>query len=143
VLVIFREQAQRRERPCGNGFRAPASHLRSGGDQSLPHFASGGLKDPVGHPFLNDPAPVHDDDPVGPFRDKLQVVADENKGDAVFLPECIEQAQNILAQGSVEGGYCFVGDQHGRVGGQGAGNGDPLALPAAECVRFPVSELSG
>jgi hypothetical protein len=92
------------------------------------------VEDPYGRALLDDPSRVHHSDPVAYLGQDRQVVGDEQKGQAEFLLERLEQRQHLSLDHHVEGGGRLVGDHHFRPAGQGHGDHDPLALPAGQLV---------
>ena len=84
---------------------------------------------------LDDPARVHDRDPVGATGDDPEVVGDQDHRHAEPLAEVVEQFEDLLLDGDVEGGGRLVGDQQLRLAGQRHGDHDPLAHAAGELVR--------
>ena len=62
-------------------------------------------------------------------------MGDEEQGHARLVLDAPEQVQNLGADGDVQGGHGFVGDDEFGAQGQGAGDADALALAAGELVR--------
>ncbi len=89
-------------------------------------------------PDLDDPAEVHDGDPVADPLDHRQVVRDEHVGEAQFRAQPLHQVDDLGLDGDVEGRDRFVGDDQPRAGGQRAGDADALGLAAGELVRVAV-----
>src|SRR5690606_8596931 len=83
---------------------------------------------------LDDLAVVHDGDGLADVADDGQVVGDEDEGEAVLVDEVGQQVEDLPAYGHVERADGLVGDEHGGTGGERAGDGDALALPAGELV---------
>ena len=88
----------------------------------------------VGGAALDDGAVAHDRDIVGDRADDGEVVADEEAGEAVLLLQPADQLEDPGLDGDVESAGGFVGDEQLGVEGEGAGDGDALALAAGELV---------
>jgi hypothetical protein len=84
---------------------------------------------------LHHPAEIHDDHPVGEVLDHAEIVADEEVGEAEFLPEVHEEVQDLGLDRDVEGGYRLVADEKARLHGECSGDADALSLAARELVR--------
>ena len=83
-----------------------------------------------------------DDDAVGEGVGVDGVVGDE-EADAVERGEVAAQvAADVAAGAGVEGGERFVEEQQAGLGGQGAGEGDALGLPAGQGAG-PVAGVVG
>ena len=67
---------------------------------------------------------------------RLGIVGDHDDGLAVLAVEVLQQAQDLLGGLAVEVAGGLVADQQGRVGDDGAGDGDALLLAAGELGRF-------
>ena len=95
----------------------------------MPSTSSGvtsGLLDGV-----DDPAVVHDADPVGQVEDVVDVVADQEDADALVL-ELADEVADLGRLGRAEGGRRLVHDQDPRVEVDRPGDGHRLALAAGE-----------
>ena len=62
-------------------------------------------------------------------------MGDENEAEPEFAHELGEQVEDLGLDGDVEGGDGFVGHDDARFEGEGASDGDALALAAGEFVR--------
>src|SRR5215216_4720720 len=105
-----------------------------------------GSPDPSGSPGhlrLGDHAAVAQGDPAAePGRDP-GVVGDHDHRDPAVGVEAGQQLQHLVARARVEVAGGLVGQQHGRLGDQGPGNGHALLLAARELggpVLEPVPE---
>lgn len=76
----------------------------------------------------------HDADPVRDVPDHAQVVGDEKEGEVAVLAQVEQQVEDLRLDGDVEGGGGFVQHQQRGPDGEGAGDGDALALAAGELV---------
>lgn len=72
------------------------------------------------------------------LADDGEVVGDEEQGQPVVGDEVAEQVEYLGADGNIQGADRLIGEQHVGFHGQGAGDGDALALPAGELVREAV-----
>ena len=89
----------------------------------------------MGRALLDDAAVLHDGDVVCNPADHVEVVADQQEGEAAagaFLGQEIEDAG---LDGDVQRGGGLVGDQELGVVGESHGDHDALALAAAQLVR--------
>ena len=90
----------------------------------------------VGRADLDDPAQVHDRDPVRDLADHGQVVGNQDEPEVGVVDQFAEQVGDLRLGRGVQGADRLVGDQAGRLGHQRPGDGDPLPLAAAELVRI-------
>jgi hypothetical protein len=90
---------------------------------------------------LLDRAPAaHHDDPLGHARHDGEVVADEQECHVALRDEPVEQSEDLVLHGDVEGCGRLVRDQQSRARGEGDRGGDALPLPAGELVRERLGE---
>src|SRR5664280_2346013 len=87
---------------------------------------------------LDDPAQVHDRNPVGDVAYDGQIVGNEEVGDAQSLLEVLQQVDHSRLDRNIEGGHRFVEDQQLGVEDQGPGDPDALPLSAGELVGKAV-----
>ncbi len=88
--------------------------------------------------LFDDPAVAHHRDPVAGLGDDAEIVADEDDGEAAFLAEFRQEAEDLALDRDVERGGGFVGDQDLRTAGEGDADHRPLAHAAGEFVRIRV-----
>ncbi len=81
---------------------------------------------------------VHNIDPVGRLPHHSQGVGDEDDGDVLFLHQLMQQPQDLVLDGDIQGGARLVGDEQFPAGDQGHGDADPLSHPAAELDRVAI-----
>ena len=74
---------------------------------------------------------AHDRDPVGQGHRFDLIVGDVEHRDAEFSREVFDFVAHFLAQPGVEIAERLVHEQHFRLDGEGARQGDPLLLAAA------------
>lgn len=89
-------------------------------------------------------AAVHDEDAVGDFEGFFLIVGDKEAGDVDFIMEFAEPAAEFFADLGIEGTEGFIEEEDFGAGGQGAGEGDALALAAGELggvAFFHAAEL--
>jgi hypothetical protein len=72
-----------------------------------------------------------------------KVVRDEEDGEAAFSLERGEKVEQSHADRDVEHGGGLVRDEEIRVGGQRAGDGDPLPLSSGKFIGVAVDEILG
>jgi ABC-type dipeptide/oligopeptide/nickel transport system ATPase component len=84
---------------------------------------------------LDDPASVHDRDGVAEAGHHAEVVRDQDRRGVHLAAERAQQVEDLGLHGRVERGRRLVGDQQGRVAGDGHGDHGPLAHAAGELVR--------
>ena len=103
----------------------------------------GVVEDLVESPGLDDPPPVHDQDPVGDLGHDAEVVGDQYHRQAPLGVQRLQEPQDLRLDRHVERGRRLVGDQ--QVGLQGEPHRDhrPLAHPTRELVRERVHALLG
>ena len=86
---------------------------------------------------------VEDGDAVAELHRLLDVVGDEHDRLAHLALEAQELVLEPRARDRVDGAERLVHQQHRRVGAQGAGHADPLALAARQLRRVAVAERVG
>ena len=106
-----------------------------GTEQAAGVLVAGVGEDLLGGALLDDLASVHDGDGVCHLGHEGEVVGDEDHREAELLAQLVEQVDDLLLHGHVEGGGGLVGDDQLRVAGQGHGDEHALALAAGQLVR--------
>ena len=86
-------------------------------------------------------AEVHDQHAVGDVPDDVEVVRDEDVGEAEVALEVLEQVEDLRLHRHVERRDRLVADDQLRVDRERAGDADPLPLAAGELVREAVVVL--
>ena len=86
-------------------------------------------------PDLGDLAEIHHHHAVAHVAHHVQVVGDEQIGEAEFLLQVQQQVQHLRLDRLVQRGNRFVEDHDARLERQRAGDVDALALAAGELVR--------
>lgn len=86
-------------------------------------------------PLLDHAAVLEDHDAVRPAVGHTQVVGDQQQGGAGIPYAGLQQVEDLLLDGDVEGGGGFVGDDERRVADQRQGDEYALALSTGELVR--------
>ena len=104
-------------------------------DQKLRVRVRGALRHRLGVAALDDPAGVHHQRLVGEVARRGDVVGDVEHGQVQAFLQVPQQVQHAQADRDVEHRHRLVGEQRLGVGGQRAGDRDPLALAAGELVR--------
>ena len=79
---------------------------------------------------LDDPAQVHNGDPVGDHPGHGEVVGDKEHGHRQPAAEVTDQVEDGGGQGHVEGAGGLIAQQQRGWHHDGAGQGHPLALAA-------------
>src|SRR5881628_861101 len=92
-------------------------------------------------PELDDPAQVHDRDPVRHVPRHPDVVGDEHEGEPDIVTELEQEIHDPCADRDVEHGHRLVRDDELRLEDDRPRDRDPLPLPAAQLVRIPVHEV--
>ena len=95
-----------------------------------------------GRPLLDDPAQVHDHDPVGELRGRREVVRDHQDAEPA-LRAARERIEHAGAHRDVEHRDGLVGDEQLRLEHERGRDRDALALAARELVRVAVEEQLG
>src|SRR5690606_39081492 len=80
--------------------------------------------------LFDDVAEVHNDDAVAEVLDDLEVMGDEDKGQAELVLEVHQEVEDLGLDGDVEGGDVLVGDDELGLQSEGAGNAEALTLAA-------------
>ena len=88
--------------------------------------------------FLDLAAGIHDDDPLGHFRNRAHVVCNQDDGGVGLLLKLFQQIENLRLHGDVERRRRLVGDQHLRLAGQRHGDHYALAHAARKLMRIFV-----
>ena len=96
-----------------------------------------------GRGLLDHLAGVHHRDGVGHLGHEGEVVGDEHHREAEFVAQLVEQFDDLLLNGDVEGGGGLVCDDELGVAGQRHGDEDALALASRELVRIGVEGSVG
>jgi len=97
--------------------------------------------DLLGVADLDDPPEVHHGDAVTDHPGEGEVVGDEDVGDPELLLLLDHELEDVVADRDVEARDRLVGDDHVGVEHRGAGDADPLPLPAGELMRVAVEVL--
>ena len=92
---------------------------------------------------LDQPARVHDRDPIGQAGHDAEVVGDEHDGRAGALLDAAQHLEHLGLHGDVERRGRLVGDEDVRVVGHGHGDDDPLLHPTRQLVRIAPGPGAG
>ena len=93
------------------------------------------------HPaHFDDPAEVHDRDPVCDVPDDGQIVRDEQIGDAELTPQTGQEVDHLCLDRDVERAHWLIANDQIRVDSDRPGDPDPLALHTAELARVSARE---
>src|SRR5258708_36942153 len=114
---------------------------RMGGKRTLAQEArdevAGRLRLDLGRgPELLDSAFVEQRDAVGQREAFLLVVRHEDRGEAELVVDLAERAPKFAADLGVERTERVIEQQDARIAGEGAGEGDALALAAGKLARI-------
>src|SRR5581483_1991656 len=90
---------------------------------------------------LDRAAEVHDHHAIRDVPHDVQVVGDEDVGEAELALQVLQQVEDLRLHGDVERGHRLVADDQLRVDRERARDADALALAAGELVREPVEVL--
>jgi hypothetical protein len=101
------------------------------------------VEDLVERPLLDDPAGVHDRDPVRDVCHHAQVVGHQHDRRAGLVAQLAHPLEDLRLDRYVERRRRLVGDQNGRVGGQRQGDHHALPHAARELERVVVDPLTG
>ncbi|SIM70299.1 Uncharacterised protein [Mycobacteroides abscessus subsp. abscessus] len=113
----------------------------AGADEVLHELAGGFGEDPLGGVVLDDlRAFVEHGDPVPELDRLIEVVGHAHDGLLQLVLDVDQLVLQTLTGDGVHGAEGLVHEQHGRVGGQGAGDAHALLLPAGQLpgVAVPV-----
>src|SRR4051794_6573603 len=92
---------------------------------------------------LDDPAEIHDGDPVRDVADDGEVVRDEEVRQLELVLELLEQVDDLRLDRDVEGRDRLVGDDEVGIQRKRAREADALTLPTGELVRIPARSVRG
>ena len=92
--------------------------------------------------LLDDPAQVHDRDPIREVGGRGEIVGDHQDAHPV-LPEPVQERQDAGSDRNVQHRHRLVGDEKLGVEHQAGGDRDALALAAGQLVRIAVDEEVG
>ena len=111
-----------------------------GGDERLGIGMQGMLIQLIAAGQLHNLPQIHHSHIVGDVPDHRQIMADEDISQAQLLLNLHHQPHNLGLDGHIQGGHDLVADDERGIHGQGAGNGDALALAAGELMGIAVGE---
>ncbi len=92
-------------------------------------------------PFLDDPARVHDRDPVCDLGHDGEIVRDVDHRQAPLSPQALDLGQDPPLRHDVEAGRRLVEDDQRRLANESHGDRHTLLLAARELVRVAAGEL--
>src|SRR5258707_4797547 len=92
---------------------------------------------------LDELARIHDGDVVAEPPNDAEIVADEQKADALVAPEARQQAQDLCLDRDVERSRRLVEDQERRFTGERSGDQRALLHSARQLVRVGTGDLGG
>ncbi len=107
-------------------------------DEAGDEFVDRPLIDFAGGADLFKVATGENGDALGDFHGLLLIVRDEDGGDVQIVVQADQPFAEFLPDFGVHRAERFVEQQDVRLGGEGAGDGHALALPAGELVRMPL-----
>src|SRR5216683_2625638 len=120
----------RRRAPASGKATTALDDFMDAGLQSVQHrVAAAGAHQLVVRAVLDEPAAVDGDDAVG-VAHRREAMGDDEHG--AVLRDLLHVGLDHPLAGIVEGAGCLVENQYARVHHQGAGDRDPLALPARQ-----------
>ncbi len=121
--------------PAGAGrSRQPYAHLLDLFPILAQHFLRPAVQD--------DPALVHDEQPVCQRHHPVQLVLDHDDGQPGRLPQPGHGRQHFRRRRRVEVRGGLVQDEHAGLHGEDGSDGDPLLLAAGQLVDIPPLEMS-
>ena len=112
-------------------------------EQALRVRMLGAFEDGAHRPDLDDPARVHDRDPVAGLGEHPEVVRDQDQRQPEPFAQALEQLQHLRLHDHVERGGGLVGDHQRGVAGERQRDHHPLALAPGELVRVAMTESRG
>src|ERR1017187_1287908 len=123
------------QRVAGGGGSSPGSFERQGGGDQFTGMGVAGLAHQMGGGrILDDGATLHDGDLVGQAGDQREVMGNQDIGDSQALLETAEKGGDLGGERGIEAVEGLVEDDQLGLGHDGAGDGEALALSAAEFV---------
>ena len=126
--------ARRVGRLAGEDLRLHLRRLRDDREQRARVGMARVAEQLLGRALLDDPAEVHDRDPVGDVPGQPEVVRDDEDRHARLAHEPQHQREDLAAHRRVEARDRLVGDEQRRLEHHRAGDHDALALAARDLV---------
>ncbi len=96
------------------------------------------MEDEVGGAVFDELAGAHYGDVGGELRDYRKTMGDQEIGEMKFLLEFLKKQEDLGADGDVESGDGFVGNDERGTKNEGAGEANALALAARKLVWIAV-----
>ncbi len=137
------DQGRRQAGDGGQRLRLVGGALGQGGEERLGVAVPGGREEGAHARPFGDLARVHHGDLVDPLGDHAEVVRDQDHRHAEPLPQLVDELQDLVLGGDVQGGGRLVRDEQLGLADQGHGDGDALPHAAAELVRVVLHPLAG
>jgi hypothetical protein len=122
---------------------ANGGNLRDCGEQFAGIAVSWLMEDEVGGAVFDELPGAHYGDVAGELRDYRKTMGDQEIGEMKFLLEFLKKQEDLGADGDVESGDGFVGNDERGTKNEGAGDADALALAARKLVRIAVHGIVG
>jgi hypothetical protein len=114
-----------------------------GVDQLARVLVPGVVEDVGDGPVLQDHAVLEDQHLAADVLDHAEVVGDEQVAEPEALLQVRQEVEDAGLHGDVEGRDGFVADDDLRLGGERAGDGDALPLPAREFQGAAAGPVGG
>ena len=141
AFVVRPQQIERTPRSRGPNGERSAFLLADAAEELLRALLRGVVEDLVRQTLLRHDAILHEDDAVGHVAREAHLVGDDDHGHVAVEGELAHDGEDVADELGVERGRGLVEEQHLRVHGHGARDGDALLLAARELGRLEVGAI--
>ena len=117
--------------------------LGIGGKQRQPIGMAGAGEDGLGRSYLHEAAEIHDRHAVGDMAHHVQIMGDDEHGEAEGLAQVVEQVQHLALHRDVETRGGLIGDDQLGRERDGAGDPDAARLATAQLMGQAVGHGAG
>jgi hypothetical protein len=118
-------------------------NLRDSGEEFAGIDVGRLVEDEVGGAIFDELAGTHYGDVGGELRDYRETMGDQEIREVKFLLEFLKQQKDLSADGDIQSGDRFIGNDERGAKNQGTGDADALALSAGKLVRVAVQGIVG
>jgi hypothetical protein len=101
------------------------------------------VEDEIGGAIFDELTGTHYGNMGGELRDHRETMRDQEIGELEFLLKFLKKQEHLSADGDIEGGDGFIGNDERGAKNQGAGDTNALTLAAGEFVRIAVHGIVG
>jgi hypothetical protein len=101
------------------------------------------VEDEIGWAIFDELTGTHYGDVGSELRNYWKTMGDQEISEVKFLLEFLEQQKDLSADGDIQSGDGFIGNDERGAKNQGAGDADALALATGKLVRVAVQGVVG